>query len=97
MHAVLYARYSRENQTEASIEEQIRECKAYCERNGMTVIKTHIDCALSAKSDRRSDFQNLIRDSEKRLFEAVGVWKLDRFSHNRYDSAYYKCLLHKTA
>jgi DNA invertase Pin-like site-specific DNA recombinase len=61
----------------------------------MTVVKSYIDRALSAKSDRRPDFQNLIRDSEKRLFEAVVVWKLDRFSRNRYDSAYYKRLLRK--
>jgi len=61
----------------------------------MTVIKTYIDRALSAKSDRRPDFQNLIHDSEKGLFEAVIVWKLDRFSRNRYDSAYYKRILRK--
>ena len=90
MRVVLYARYSSDNQTENSIEGQIRECKSFCERSGMTVIKTYIDRAFSAKSDRRPDFQNLIRDSEKRLFDAVVVWKLDRFSRNRYDSAYYK-------
>ena len=89
MRVVLYARYSSDNQTENSIEGQIRECKSICERSGMTVIKTYIDSAFSAKSDRRPDFQNLIRDSEKRLFDAVVVWKLDRFSRNRYDSAYY--------
>jgi len=95
LNVVLYARFSSENQTENSIEGQLRECKAYCERNGMTVVKTYIDRALSAKSDRRPDFQNLIRDSEKRLFEAVVVWKLDRFSRNRYDSAYYKRILRR--
>ena len=95
MNVVLYCRYSSDSQREESIEGQLRECKAYCERNGMTVIKSYIDRALSAKSDRRPDFQNLIRDSEKRLFEAVIVWKLDRFSRNRYDSAYYKRVLRK--
>jgi DNA invertase Pin-like site-specific DNA recombinase len=95
MNAVIYARYSSDNQREESIEGQLRECKLYCERHGITVIKSYIDRALSAKSDRRPDFQNLIRDSEKRLFDAVIVWKLDRFSRNRYDSAYYKRLLRK--
>ena len=95
MNVVLYARFSSENQTENSIDGQLRECEIYCERNGMTVVKTYIDRALSAKSDRRPDFQNLIRDSEKRLFEAVVVWKLDRFSRNRYDSAYYKRILRR--
>ena len=95
MNVVIYARFSSHAQNEQSIEGQLRECKAYCERNGMTVAKTYIDRALSAKSDRRPDFQNLVRDSEKRLFEAAIVWKLDRFSRNRYDSAYYKRLLRK--
>jgi DNA invertase Pin-like site-specific DNA recombinase len=95
MKVVVYARYSSDNQREESVEGQIRDCKSYCERNGMTIIKTYIDRALSAKSDRRPDFQNLIRDSEKRLFDAVVVWKLDRFSRNRYDSAYYKRILRK--
>ena len=95
MRVVLYARYSSDSQTENSIEGQIRECKAFCERNGMTVIKSYIDRAFSAKSDRRPDFQNLIRDSEKFLFDAVVVWKLDRFSRNRYDSAHYKRILRK--
>ena len=61
----------------------------------MNVVKAYIDRALSAKSDRRPAFQNLIRDSKKRLFEAVVVWKLDRFSRNRYDRAYYKRILRK--
>lgn len=95
MNVVLYARYSSDNQREESIEGQLRECKSFCERSGMTIVKTYIDRAFSAKSDRRPDFQNLIQDSEKRLFEAVVVWKLDRFSRNRYDSAHYKRLLRK--
>ena len=43
MRVVLYARYSSDNQTENSIEGQLRECKNFCERNGMTVIKSYID------------------------------------------------------
>jgi len=95
LNVVLYARYSSDSQREESIEGQLRECKAYCERNGMKVVKTYIDRAISAKSDRRPEFQKMIRDSEKRLFEAVVIWKLDRFSRNRYDSAYYKRALRK--
>ena len=41
------------------------------------------------------DFQRMIRDSGKRLFDTVLVWKLDRFARNRYDSAHYKSLLKK--
>ena len=62
MNAVIYARYSSDNQREESIEGQIRECTAYAERNGITVVRHYIDRALSAKTDNRPDFQQMIRD-----------------------------------
>ena len=83
MNAVIYARYSSDNQREESIEGQIRECTAYAERNGITVVRHYIDRALSAKTDNRPDFQQMIRDSNKKLFEIVLVWKFDRFARNR--------------
>ncbi len=95
MNGVIYARYSSDNQREESIEGQIRECKEFAERQGITIIGTYIDRALSAKTDNRPDFQRMIKDSTKRLFDVVIVWKLDRFARNRYDSAYYKMLLKK--
>lgn len=90
MNTVIYARYSSDNQREESIEGQLRECKEYADRNGMTVIGTYIDRALSAKTDNRPQFQKMIKDSNTHKFEIVLVWKLDRFSRNRYDSAFYK-------
>jgi len=95
MKAVIYARYSSDNQREESIEGQLRECKEYAQRNGMTVLGTYIDRALSAKTDNRPDFQRMIQDSSKGLFDVVLVWKLDRFARNRYDSAHYKAILKK--
>ena len=95
MTAVIYARYSSDNQREESIEGQIRECTAYAEKNGITVVKHYIDRALSAKTDNRPDFQQMIKDSEKRLFDIVLVWKLDRFARNRYDSAHYEYQLER--
>lgn len=95
MNAVIYARYSSDNQREESIEGQIRECTAYAERNAITVVRHYIDRALSAKTDNRPDFQQMIRDSNKKLFEIVLVWKFDRFARNRFDSANYKMILKK--
>ena len=95
MTAVIYARYSSDNQREESIEGQIRECTAYAEKNGITVIKHYIDRAFSAKTDNRPEFQQMIKDSEKRLFDIVLVWKLDRFARNRYDSAHYEYQLER--
>ena len=95
MKAVIYARYSSDNQREESIEGQLRECKDYCEKNDITILQTYIDRALSAKTDHRPDFQRMIKDSAKGLFDVVVVWKLDRFARNRYDSAHYKAILKK--
>ena len=88
MNGVIYARYSSDGQREESIEGQIRECTEYCERNGITVVRHYIDRALSAKTDNRPDFQQMIKDSAKGLFDVIVVWKLDRFARNRYDSAH---------
>ena len=95
MTAVIYTRYSTDSQREESIEGQIRECTAYAEKNGFTVAKHYIDRAISAKTDNRPQFQQMIKDSDKKLFDIVLVWKLDRFARNRYDSARYKTQLKK--
>ena len=95
MTAVIYARYSSDNQREESIEGQIRECTAYAEKNGITIVKHYIDRAISAKTDNRPQFQQMVKDSDKKLFDIVLVWKLDRFARNRYDSARYKTQLKK--
>ena len=93
MTAVIYARYSTDSQREESIEGQIRECTAYAEKNGFTVVKHYIDRAISAKTDNRPQFQQMIKDSERGIFDIIIVWKLDRFARNRYDSARYKTQL----
>ena len=95
MKGVIYARYSCDNQREESIEGQLRDCKEYAKRHDILVVDTYIDRAFSAKTDRRPAFQQMIKDSAKRGFEAIIVWKLDRFARNRYDSATYKAKLRK--
>ena len=95
MKAVIYARYSSDSQREESIEGQLRECTEYAERNGITILRSYIDRALSARTADRPEFQNMIKDSEQKLFGVVLIWKLDRFSRDRYDSAHYKHILKK--
>ena len=92
---ILQAAETLDNQREESIEGQIRECTAYAEKNGITIVKHYIDRAISAKTDNRPEFQQMIKDSDKKLFDIVLVWKLDRFARNRYDSARYKTQLKK--
>lgn len=95
MKAVIYARYSSDNQREESIEGQLRECKEFAEKNDITIIGEYIDRALSAKTDNRPNFQKMIKDSYRKIFDTVIVWKVDRFARNRYDSAHYKNILKK--
>lgn len=90
--AVLYLRYSSAGQTEQSIEGQRRVCTDYAERNDLKIVGEYIDRATSAAHDtqKRKSFLRMISDSSKHGFEAVIVYKLDRFARNRYDSANYK-------
>ena len=90
MKAVIYARYSSSAQREESIEGQVKECTTFAERNGYTIIGTYADRAISGTTDNRPQFQKMIEDSKRKLFDVVIVWKLDRFARNRYDSARYK-------
>ena len=90
MNVVIYARFSSHSQTEQSIEGQLQVCTEYAARNGYTIVGEYIDRALSGTSDNRPQFQQMIADSSKRLFEGVLVYQLDRFARNRYDSATYK-------
>ena len=66
MNAVIYARYSSSNQTEASIEGQMRECNEYAKKNGINIVGTYIDRARSATTDNRPDFKKMIRTVQTR-------------------------------
>ena len=90
MHAVIYARYSSSAQTEQSIEGQLRVCREYAEKNGIKIIEEYIDRAMTGTNDNRPAFLRMIEDSKKKQFEKILVYKLDRFSRNRYDNAIYK-------
>lgn len=89
-NAVIYARFSSHAQNEQSIEGQLRVCHEFAKREGYTVIGEYIDRAISGRSDDRPEFQRMISDARKRAFQFVIVYKLDRFTRNRYDSAIYK-------
>ena len=69
MDAVIYARYSSDNQREESIEGQLRECMEFANHTGVTVVGNYIDRAFSAKTDNRPEFQKMIKDSYKHCFD----------------------------
>ena len=88
--AVIYARYSCDAQTEQSIEGQLRECQKYAKAHDILILETYIDRAMSGTNDNRFDFQRMLKDSEKRQWDYVIVYKLDRFSRNKYESVVHK-------
>ncbi len=88
--AVIYARYSSDNQSEQSIEGQLRVCNEYAKTHDITVVKTYIDRAMTGTNDNRPDFQKMIKDSNRKEWELVLVYKLDRFSRNKYEMAVHK-------
>ncbi len=90
MNAVIYARYSSASQTEQSIEGQLRVCREYAEHNGYTVVHEYIDRAMTGTNDCRPNFLQMIEDAQKKQFEFIICYKLDRFSRNHYDSVFYK-------
>ena len=84
--AVIYARYSSDSQTEQSIEGQVRVCKQFAEKNDLLVVDQYIDRATTGMNDNRAAFQQMLRDSKRRQWSVVIVYKLDRFARNKYES-----------
>lgn len=93
--AVIYARYSSDKQREESIDGQLRICNDYAAKNDITIVGTYIDRALTGKTDKRPQFLEMIEKSSEKEFQYVLLYKLDRFSRNKYDNAIYKHKLEK--
>ncbi len=88
--AVIYARYSSENQTKQSIDGQLSVCKEYAQRNGILILDTYIDRAMTGTNDNRPDFQRMIKDSARKEWNYILVYKLNRFSRDKYATVIHK-------
>ncbi len=86
MRVAIYARYSSENQSEKSIDDQIRVCKRYIKENNMTVEEGHIyiDEAISGSIVNRPALQALEKAAENKEFDAVAVDDLSRLSRSNH-------------
>jgi len=86
---VIYARYSPgPNQTDQSIDGQVRDCMEYASQNDIDIIEIYADRHLTGtESEHRDEFQRMLRDSEKKQFSVLLVWKIDRFGRNRQEIA----------
>jgi site-specific DNA recombinase len=87
MKVAIYARYSSDNQRDASIGDQLRICREYAARQGWTVTHEFTDHAISGATLLRSGFQALMRDALNRRFDVVLAESLDRFSRDQEDTA----------
>ena len=80
--AVIYARYSSHNQKDASIEQQVNECRAHATSLGLNIVHVYADRAISGKTDNRPSFQQMMRDAEQGQFSYVLSWKSNRIGRN---------------
>lgn len=87
---VEYLRYSSDRQTEQSIEGQKRVCDEFARRNDIVIVDTYIDRAMTGTNDNREAFQQMLKDSDKKAWDFVLVYKLDRFSRNKYEMAIHR-------
>ncbi len=94
MRAVIYARFSSENQRDASIDDQVRLCRGLADREGYTVAQVYSDAAVSGSSTMlRPAYQALLEGARKGQFDVVIAEALDRLSRDQEDiAALYKRL-----
>lgn len=88
--AIIYTRFSSHSQREVSIDQQIKVCLEYARRHGIRIMRIYADKAISGTTDKRPEFQKMVRDSRHGTWDQVIVYAFDRFARNRYDSAIYK-------
>ncbi len=88
--AVIYCRYSSRGQRDVSIDQQIKACREYAEKNGIQIVDIYDDHAMTGTNDQRPAFQKMLLESSARAWSYVIVYAFDRFARDRYDSAVHK-------
>ena len=95
----LYARVSSERQAEKdlSIPAQLKLMREWAVKNGHTVVGEYCDKAQSGRTDRRTQFQQMVADAKRKPapFDIIACWKSSRFARNREDAVVYKALLRR--
>jgi DNA invertase Pin-like site-specific DNA recombinase len=81
MRTALYARISTTNHGQDN-ELQLRELRELFSRRGWGIIDEYVDSGVSGSKDSRPELNRLMADAHKRKFDAVAVWKFDRFARS---------------
>ena len=81
MRAAIYARVSTSNNGQDP-RVQTREIREYCERRGWQIAGEYVDAGISGAKDSRPELNKLMADAHRRRFDAVFVWKFDRFARS---------------
>src|SRR6266700_5813874 len=79
LRVALYARISTSNGSQ-STDMQVRELREYAQRREFQIVKEYVDNGVSGSTDSRPALNQLRIDAGQRCFDAVLVWKLDRFA-----------------
>lgn len=85
MHAVIYARYSRDRQREASIDDQVRNCTRFAERESIAISEVYHDKAISGAVRARPGYQTMLEDAMAGKFDMLIVDDLSRLSRDDYE------------
>lgn len=81
MRTAIYARVSTANNGQDPTV-QTRELEEYCQRRGWKVAGQYIDVGISGAKEKRPELSRLVADAHRRKFDAVIVWKFDRFARS---------------
>src|SRR6267142_5773350 len=81
MRTALYARVSTSDKGQDP-EVQLWELREYCQRRGFTIAGEYVDVGVSGSKDSRPELNRLMLDAAKRKFDAVVVWRFDRFARS---------------
>jgi site-specific DNA recombinase len=87
MKVAIYARYSSENQRDASIADQFRICREFAQRQGWNIAAEYSDHAVSGATIMRPGFQAMMREALQKKVDIVMAEALDRFSRDQEDTA----------